>query len=469
MTPSAPSAVPEAARAGARRRRSAAAARLRCPAYCVAPTRSSTPRRARRAPPTAPRSRRSIPGRPLARTSARRREASIRARRTASRSASCSRELRDDVLANGVNVADPRCAAHLQRPTLLSRRRRRAGDRRDEPVAGLLRPGAGSDARRGPPRALAGGDARPRGRVRRADERRQRIEPARPAARARARLRSRAAPGHGRRASAQHARWRILASSAAHDSVRRAAAVLGLGAGSVVGVATDDRGRIDVAALDAALAALAAAELEPIAIVATAGTTDLGAIDPLAALAERAARLRRLAARRRRGRLGVRAVAAAGPAAGRHRAGRLDHGRPAQALVHADRGQRAARARRRPARRGAPPQRLPQPRRRRGRRRAQPRRTLARHVAPLRRAEDPRRAARHRTPPARGDGRAARRARPLRRRRRRRARRARAARRAVDGDGRLSLAPGRRADRRATCSTPSTSPRSARCCARAAR
>jgi L-2,4-diaminobutyrate decarboxylase len=85
-----------------------------------------------------------------------------------------------------------------------------------------------------------------------------------------------------------HARWRILASSAAHDSVRRSAAVLGLGAGAVVSVATDDRGRMDVAALDIELAALRRDVLEPIAIVATAGTTDLGAIDPLAQIAGRA-------------------------------------------------------------------------------------------------------------------------------------------------------------------------------------
>jgi L-2,4-diaminobutyrate decarboxylase len=84
------------------------------------------------------------------------------------------------------------------------------------------------------------------------------------------------------------ARWRIVASSAAHDSVRRSAHVLGLGRRAVVGVATDDAGRIDVAALDETLDALVRAGLTPIAIAATAGTTDLGAIDPLGAIADRA-------------------------------------------------------------------------------------------------------------------------------------------------------------------------------------
>jgi glutamate/tyrosine decarboxylase-like PLP-dependent enzyme len=79
--------------------------------------------------------------------------------------------------------------------------------------------------------------------------------------------------------------WRILASAAAHDSVRRSAALLGLGTDAVTAVATDARGSMSVEALDAALAAPG----RVIAIVGTAGTTDLGAIDPLDALAERAA------------------------------------------------------------------------------------------------------------------------------------------------------------------------------------
>jgi L-2,4-diaminobutyrate decarboxylase len=83
----------------------------------------------------------------------------------------------------------------------------------------------------------------------------------------------------------------IVASAAAHFSVRRAAMVLGLGRDAVVPVATDDRGRLDVAALDDVLGQLDADGQPVAAIVGTAGTTDLGAIDPLPALADRAAAL----------------------------------------------------------------------------------------------------------------------------------------------------------------------------------
>ncbi len=79
--------------------------------------------------------------------------------------------------------------------------------------------------------------------------------------------------------------WRIVASAAAHDSIRRSAALLGLGTDAVIAVGTDERGALSVPALDRALAG------RVIAIVGTAGTTDLGAIDPLDALADRAAAL----------------------------------------------------------------------------------------------------------------------------------------------------------------------------------
>jgi L-2,4-diaminobutyrate decarboxylase len=57
----------------------------------------------------------------------------------------------------------------------------------------------------------------------------------------------------------------------------------------VAPVATDERGRIDLAACDLVLAELDRQGLRTIAIVGTAGTTDAGAIDPLPALAARAA------------------------------------------------------------------------------------------------------------------------------------------------------------------------------------
>jgi glutamate/tyrosine decarboxylase-like PLP-dependent enzyme len=87
----------------------------------------------------------------------------------------------------------------------------------------------------------------------------------------------------------EHRGWRIVASDSSHDSVRRSAALLGLGLNAVAEVETDERGAMDVGALDAALARLDREGLRPIAFVGTAGTTDLGAIDPLEALADRAA------------------------------------------------------------------------------------------------------------------------------------------------------------------------------------
>ncbi len=83
--------------------------------------------------------------------------------------------------------------------------------------------------------------------------------------------------------------WRILASEAAHFSVRRAAGVLGLGAGSVLPVPVDANDAIDPVALRELLDALADRGERAIAIVATAGTTDAGAIDPLDAIADLAA------------------------------------------------------------------------------------------------------------------------------------------------------------------------------------
>ena len=78
--------------------------------------------------------------------------------------------------------------------------------------------------------------------------------------------------------------WRIVASEASHDSIRRSAALLGLGTEAVIGVETDGTGAMSLAAFDEATR-----DQNVIALVGTAGTTDLGAIDPLDALADRAA------------------------------------------------------------------------------------------------------------------------------------------------------------------------------------
>ena len=77
-------------------------------------------------------------------------------------------------------------------------------------------------------------------------------------------------------------RGRIYASSHAHRTVHRAAAVLGLGRNAVVEIPVDDSSRIDVRALDAALSEDARAGIVPIAVVALAGSTDTGVVDPMA-------------------------------------------------------------------------------------------------------------------------------------------------------------------------------------------
>lgn len=81
---------------------------------------------------------------------------------------------------------------------------------------------------------------------------------------------------------------RLLCSEAGHFTAEQAAAILGLGEDAVVSVPTDDRFRMDPDALDATLARLDDEGARPFALVATAGTTDFGSIDPLAALADRA-------------------------------------------------------------------------------------------------------------------------------------------------------------------------------------
>jgi L-2,4-diaminobutyrate decarboxylase len=85
-------------------------------------------------------------------------------------------------------------------------------------------------------------------------------------------------------------RFRIVCSSTAHFSVRKAARLLGLGDRSVVAIPADHHGRLNPERVDAVMRSLTRASLIPIALVATAGTTDLGAIDPLRPLADAARR-----------------------------------------------------------------------------------------------------------------------------------------------------------------------------------
>ncbi len=84
-------------------------------------------------------------------------------------------------------------------------------------------------------------------------------------------------------------RPRIFASEAAHFSVQRSAALLGLGEDAVVAVPVDRELRMRPEALARALRDCVARGELPLAIVATAGTTDTGAVDPLLTCAALAA------------------------------------------------------------------------------------------------------------------------------------------------------------------------------------
>lgn len=81
-------------------------------------------------------------------------------------------------------------------------------------------------------------------------------------------------------------------SVSAHLSIAQALEMAGIGAAALRGIAVDEQHRMDVAALERAIAADRAAGLTPFFIAATAGTVDVGAIDPLEAIADLAERER---------------------------------------------------------------------------------------------------------------------------------------------------------------------------------
>jgi aromatic-L-amino-acid/L-tryptophan decarboxylase len=83
---------------------------------------------------------------------------------------------------------------------------------------------------------------------------------------------------------------RIYASSQAHHSIHKAAAMLGIGKANVRAVAVDDRLRMDVGDLVAQIEQDRATGADPFCVVATAGTVVTGAVDPLAEIAEVARR-----------------------------------------------------------------------------------------------------------------------------------------------------------------------------------
>lgn len=79
---------------------------------------------------------------------------------------------------------------------------------------------------------------------------------------------------------------RVYASTEAHSSIEKACMTLGLGRGSLVRVAADERFAMRPEALEAAIAADRAVGLRPIAVVATLGTTSSTSVDPVAAIAD---------------------------------------------------------------------------------------------------------------------------------------------------------------------------------------
>lgn len=84
-------------------------------------------------------------------------------------------------------------------------------------------------------------------------------------------------------------RLRIFTSEAGHFSVKKSAAMLGLGYEAVIAVPVDRNRRMDTSVLALELEDCVREGLFPMAVVATAGTTDFGSIDPLPEIARLAA------------------------------------------------------------------------------------------------------------------------------------------------------------------------------------
>jgi aromatic-L-amino-acid decarboxylase len=76
----------------------------------------------------------------------------------------------------------------------------------------------------------------------------------------------------------------VYCSELAHSSIDKACVVLGLGISGLRKIPTDAEHRMDVVALEAAIAADRAAGKRPIAVVGTAGTTAVASVDPLPAI-----------------------------------------------------------------------------------------------------------------------------------------------------------------------------------------
>ena len=79
---------------------------------------------------------------------------------------------------------------------------------------------------------------------------------------------------------------RIYASEQAHSSVEKSAMALGLGRKGLVKIPTDSNFRMDVPALESAIATDLKAGLRPIAVVGTVGTTSTTSVDPIPQIAD---------------------------------------------------------------------------------------------------------------------------------------------------------------------------------------
>lgn len=77
----------------------------------------------------------------------------------------------------------------------------------------------------------------------------------------------------------------VYCSELAHSSIDKACVVLGLGTSGLRKIPTDAEHRMDLGALEAAIAADRAAGRRPIAVVGTAGTTAVTSVDPLPGIA----------------------------------------------------------------------------------------------------------------------------------------------------------------------------------------
>jgi aromatic-L-amino-acid/L-tryptophan decarboxylase len=80
--------------------------------------------------------------------------------------------------------------------------------------------------------------------------------------------------------------FRIYASDQAHSSVEKGAIAIGIGEENVRRIPSDDRFRMDLSALRAAVTDDVKAGLRPLAVVATVGTTSTASVDPVSEIAK---------------------------------------------------------------------------------------------------------------------------------------------------------------------------------------